>query len=91
MKDLIHPKPSFLTARIFVQDSTARDLAWMSRVEAAQVDQEPSPQAVDALADAILREWLDAKPSLAMRQRLVRVALKEADDAAMAKLKEANL
>jgi len=85
--DLFRPKSSFLSARLFVQDSTARNLAWLARVEAAKAQQEPAPSAVDALADTILREWLEGQPDLASRQSAVRMALAEADNAALAKLK----
>lgn len=85
---LFSGKPAFLTARIFVQDKTARDLAWLARVEATKAGQEPSPQAVDALADTILRAWLDTQPLLGERQEAVRKALAEADNNVLNRLRE---
>ncbi len=78
MNDTPRP-PSFRTERLFVTSKVARALHFIARVEAAKQQQEPAPDAADALAESILRDWMDRQHQLEARQSAVRMAIVKAD------------
>lgn len=70
--------PSHLTERVFVSRSTFRMLETLSMQQAGIADDErPLTTGIDAIADQILVEHLEAQPGMTERQKRIARFFKE--------------